>query len=122
MVAAMHRAGVPFMAGTDAPNLWVIPGPSLHEELTALVLAGFTPMEALKAATSNPARFLGLFDSLGTVEEGKIADLVLLDANPLENIANTRKISAVIVAGKLITRSELNRLELKAEMAMKMGG
>lgn len=78
IVGAMHRAGVKFLAGTDTPNPYVFPGFSLHDELALLVKAGFTPMEALQAATRNPAEYLGRLDSLGTIEESKIADLVLL--------------------------------------------
>jgi len=73
-----------------------------------LVKAGLTPMQALQAATRNPARFLGKDDSLGTAEKGKIADLVLLEANPLESISNTQKIDSVIVNGRLLDRSELD--------------
>jgi hypothetical protein len=101
VVAAMKRAGVKILAGTDLPP----DGLTLHEELSLLVEGGLTPMEALQAATRNPAEFLGRLDSLGTVERGKIADLVLLDANPLEDIRNTRKIHAVIINGKLVTAS-----------------
>jgi hypothetical protein len=101
IVAAMKRAGVKIMAGTDLPPN----GLTLHEELSLLVEAGLTPMEALQAATRNPAEFLGRLDTLGTVEQGKIADLVLLDANPLEDIRNTRKIHAVIFGGKVIPQS-----------------
>ncbi|MFB3127758.1 MAG: amidohydrolase family protein, partial [Candidatus Acidiferrales bacterium] len=73
------------MAGTDVPNPYCFPGFSLHEELALLGQAGFTPMEALQAATRNPAEFLGKLGELGTIEEGKIADLVVLDADPLED-------------------------------------
>lgn len=101
IVAAMKRAGVRIMAGTDLPPNDL----ALHEELSLLVEAGLTPMEALQTATRNPAEFLGRLDTLGTVEQGKIADLVLLDANPLEDIRNTRKIHAVIFGGKVIPKS-----------------
>jgi imidazolonepropionase-like amidohydrolase len=82
----------------------------LHEELSLLVEGGLTPMEALQTATRNPAEFLGRLDSLGTIEEGKIADLVLLEANPLEDIRNTRKIYAVILGGKMIHKSALSEI------------
>ncbi len=106
VVAAMNRAGVRIMAGTDLPP----DGLNLHEELSLLVKAGLTPMEALQSATRNPANFLGRLDSLGTVEKGKIADLVLLDANPLADIRNTRKIHTVIFGGKMISKSSLQRI------------
>jgi imidazolonepropionase-like amidohydrolase len=80
-------------------------GLTLHEELALLVEAGLTPMEALQTATRNPAEYLNKLDSLGTIEKGKLADLVLLDANPLEDIRNTRKIRAVIIGGKLVAAS-----------------
>lgn len=115
LAATMRRAGVQFMAGTDSPNPWVLPGQSLHEELSLLVLVGFTPMEALQAATRNPAKYLGMLDSLGTVEAGKIADLVLLEANPLETISNTRRISAVVLRGRLIPKAELKQLDARAQ-------
>jgi imidazolonepropionase-like amidohydrolase len=119
MVGALHHAGVPFMAGTDtAPGVYIIPGFSLHDELANFVEAGFTPMEALQTATSNPAKFLGR-EGLGSVEPGKIADLVLLNANPLEDIRNTQKISAVIVDGRLFDRAELDRILVKVEAAAK---
>ena len=114
LVRAMRRAGVKFMAGTDAPNPFVIPGQSLHDELELLVQAGFTPMEALQSATRNPAEYLERLDTLGTVEQGKIADLLLLDGNPLEDINNTRQISAIILRGKLLTKPKLEEMSLKA--------
>ena len=110
VVGMMKRAGVDFIAGTDTANPYVFPGFSLHDELALLVQAGFTPMAALQAATRDPARYLGRLDSVGTIEKGKIADLVLLDANPLAEIGNTRKISAVVVGGTLINRPELDKM------------
>jgi hypothetical protein len=106
LVKTMQRAGVKIMAGTDLP-----PDRSrLHEELSLLVEAGLTPMEALQSATRNPAEFLGRFDSLGTIERGKIADLILLDANPLEDIRNIQKLNAVVFGGKLIPKSSLEAM------------
>jgi adenine deaminase len=111
----MRRAGVKFIAGTDLANPYCFPGFSLHDELGLLVQAGLTPMEALQAATYNAAEFLGMRDSLGTVEAGKIADLVLLDANPLEDIGNTRKIAAVVVGGKYYPKNSLDEMLAKVE-------
>jgi Amidohydrolase family len=115
VVRRMKEAGVPLMAGTDLGGDYIYPGFSLHDELTLFVEAGFTPLEVLKAATRNPAEFLGLLDSRGTVEKGKIADLVLLNANPLEDIHNTQKIEAVVVNGRFLDRKELDQLLAKAE-------
>ena len=109
VVGRMHRAGVRILAGSDAPWL-VVPGFSLHDELVLLVQAGFTPADALRAATSDAAEFLGLQNSLGTVETGKRADLVLLDANPLEDIRNTQKISGVSLQGRYFNRQALDGL------------
>jgi imidazolonepropionase-like amidohydrolase len=120
IVGAMHRAGVPFMAGTDtAPGVYIVPGFSLHDELANFVEAGFTPMEALQTATSNPARFLGREASLGSVEPGKVADLVVLSANPLEDIRNTRKISIVVANGQFFDRAALDQILMQVEAAAK---
>jgi hypothetical protein len=113
IVGEMYRAGVRMLAGTDMPNPYTLPGFSLHQELELLVEAGLPPIEALKAATLNPAIFLHKEKELGTVEKGKIADLVLLDANPLENISNTKTINAVVVNGKLLKRKDLDELLAK---------
>jgi imidazolonepropionase-like amidohydrolase len=111
MTLAMFRAGVPFMAGTDtAAGVHVFPGFSLHQELALFVRAGLTPMQALQTATRNPAEFMGRLKDLGTIEPGKLADLVLLDANPLDDIANTRRIRAVVLAGRYLDRTELDRM------------
>jgi imidazolonepropionase-like amidohydrolase len=107
----MFRAGVPFMAGTDtAAGVHIFPGFSLHQELALFVQAGLTPMQALQTATRNPAQFMGRLADMGTVEKGKFADLILLDANPLDDIANTRRIRAVVLAGRYFGRAELDHM------------
>jgi imidazolonepropionase-like amidohydrolase len=115
LVNAMHRAGVQFMAGTDSPAPYVIPGFSLHQELEWLVKSGFTPAQALQAATIDPAIFLVNLDKYGVIEKGHIADLVLLNANPLEDIRNTQKIAAVVFGGKYYSREDLDNLLASAE-------
>ena len=116
MVNTLHRAGVPFLAGTDtAAGVHVFPGFSLHEELQLFVSAGFTPQEALQTATVNPAKFLGMTGRLGSVEKGKLADLVLLDASPLDDIRNTQKIFAVVANGRFYSRAELDKVLLEVE-------
>jgi imidazolonepropionase-like amidohydrolase len=118
MVSDMHRVGVPFLAGTDtAPGIFIIPGFSLHDELANFVEAGFTPMEALQTATSNPAKFFGTESMEGSIAKGKSANLVLLDADPLTDIHNTRKIAAVIANGHLYDRPALDALLKAAESA-----
>jgi imidazolonepropionase-like amidohydrolase len=119
LVTAMHRAGIPFLAGTDVTNPYCFPGFSLHDELALLVEeCKFTPLEALQCATSNPAKFFGMEQDLGTVEKGKLADLVLFDANPLEDIKNTQRIAAVVANGKLITKVELQKMLTDVEAAV----
>jgi hypothetical protein len=110
VVGTMQRVGVGILAGTDEGNPFCYPGFSLHDELGFLVQAGLTPMQALQAATLNPARFLEKEKDFGTIEEGKIADLILLDANPLEHIGNTKKIAAVVYGGNLFDRTALDQI------------
>ncbi|HEV2197328.1 MAG TPA: amidohydrolase family protein [Candidatus Acidoferrum sp.] len=111
VVRMLHKAGVEFLAGTDTPaGVHIFPGFSLHEELQRFVAAGFTPLEALQTATLNPARFFGVQEQLGTIEEGKIADLVLLSANPLEDISNTQKIAGVFVNGRYFYHAEIEKM------------
>ena len=118
VVGMLHKAGVPFLAGTDTPaGVHIFPGFSLHEELQRFVAAGFTPLEALQTATLNPAQFFGMEDQLGSIEKGKFADLVLLSANPLEDIANTQKISAVVLNGRFFSQKELEKLLAGVEAA-----
>ena len=118
-VGELHRAGIPLLAGTDAPVSHVYPGFTLHDELALFVEAGLTPLEALQTATLNPAKFSGQVDSLGTVEAGKIADLLLLEANPLEDIRNTAKIAGVVVGGRFLPEESLQAMlaELEEQIA-----
>jgi len=115
IVGKMQANGVRIMAGTDiaAPN--VFPGSSLHEDLAYLVEAGLTPMQALQASTKNPAEFLGKLQTQGTIEQGKFADLLLLDASPLDDIHNTQKIRALVLRGKLWDRTALDGLLVSVE-------
>ena len=108
VVNVMRKSSVKVMAGTDGP-LSEAAG-NLHEELALLVEAGFTPMEALQSATRNPAEFLGLSSSIGSIQAGRLADLVLLDANPLEDIRHTKKIRAVVLGGRYLDRDVLDRM------------
>ena len=115
----LKNSGVKLLAGTDMPQVFVYPGFSLHDELALLVQSGLTPLEALRTATYNPAEYLGALDSLGTVSQGKIADLVLLDADPLSDIRNTRRISAVIANGRVFDAAALAGLLTHVETALK---
>lgn len=110
IVGAMFRAGVPMLAGTDTQNPYCFPGFSLHDELALLVESGITPLGALQMATRNPAIFIGATDRYGSVSAGKIADLVILDADPLQDIHNTTRIRAVFLAGKYFDRAALDKL------------
>ncbi len=105
IVGALHRAGVPIVAGTDQ----AVPGHSLHREMELYVKAGFTPLEAIQAATIVPARAMGMEKEVGTIEAGKRADLIIVDGNPLEDIRNTRKVRSVITNGVMYDCSELWR-------------
>jgi imidazolonepropionase-like amidohydrolase len=110
MVLGLHRAKVDLLAGTDTPNPYCYPGFSLHDELELLVSAGLTPLEALQCATRNPARYLDRLKDIGTIEQGKLADLVLLEDDPLADIKNTRKIAAVVVNGKWLAKESLEKM------------
>jgi imidazolonepropionase-like amidohydrolase len=110
IVRAMHSGGVPILAGTDTPNPYTYPGFSLPEELHLLVVAGLSPKEVLELATRQAAEFLGVERDFGSVEPGKIANLVLLDANPLTDIGNIKKVRAVFIRGKMLDRAKLDEL------------
>lgn len=109
IVGMMARSGVGLLAGTDTGNAHVVPGWALHQELALLVAAGLTSQQALASATVNAARYFG-DESSGTIERGKKADLILLRANPLLDIRNTEKISAVVLGGKLLGRNQLDAM------------
>jgi len=110
LVSLATRTRIEVLAGTDTGDPYTIPGATLHDELEQLVAAGMTPHQALQAATIVPARFLEWDEQMGTIEKGKVADLVMLDANPLEDIRNTRKIAAVFARGRYFSRRDLDAL------------
>lgn len=110
LVKAFKEAGIPLLAGTDSGCSGVVWGYSLHDEIELLVKAGLTPEEALSSSTRLSAKWLGIDDKIGTVEVGKFADLVLLDANPLDNIQNTRKISDVFLNGQWVSRNKIDKM------------
>lgn len=110
MVKYMHKKGVTFMAGTDAPIGFLVPGLSLHQEIEELCASGLSELEAIKTATINPAKYFNLEESLGRIKQGYIADLIILDKNPLENISYTKSIQAVIKDGYFMNRSYLDSL------------
>lgn len=115
MIPRLVEAGVGIMAGTDMPLAQLTPGFSLHEELALLVNAGLTPMQAIEAATLRPAEYFGLENQQGYIAEGMMADLVILDANPLEDINNTKRIRAVMREGHLHTRDDLDKILSRLE-------
>jgi len=110
LVRGFQVEGVRMLVGTDAMNTGVVPGFSAHDELADLVTAGLTPFQALRAATANAAEFLDTRGQRGVVAAGQNADLVLLDANPLENIANSRRIAGVVLRGRWLSRSDIGKM------------
>ena len=109
-IKALYDAGVPFLLGSDAPQLWNVPGFSAHRELGALVAAGLTPYQALRTGTVDVAKFMGEEGRAGVVRTGARADLMLLDANPLDAIANSLRINGVVVNGRWIGPAERERM------------
>jgi imidazolonepropionase-like amidohydrolase len=107
LIKEMHDAGVPFALGSDAPQMWNVPGFSIHRELQSLIDAGLTPYQALKTGTVNVGVYFGTSD--GVVAAGRRADLVLLEANPLQNIANSTRIAGVVVNGRWLSKAEIDR-------------
>lgn len=118
IVSTMHKKGVPIMAGTDCASIGVFWGSSIHEELDLLVQAGLSELEALKTATLNPAIFLEKTEYLGTIKKGKMADLIILDQNPLIDISNTRKINGVITNGNYFNRIAIDSLLMVVELSV----
>lgn len=118
-VRELFAYDVPILAGTDTGTPYSVPGFALHDELELLVGAGVTTRQALYAATVEPARFLGLRDDLGSVEPRKVADLVVLDADPLQDIRNTRRIHTVITRGRVISPTARQRMLAEIEAAVK---
>jgi len=110
MIRRMHEAGVGIAVGSDLAGRDVLPGFSVHDEIALLAASGLTPMEALRAGTSEAARLLNAAGKLGTIAPGKAADLVLLDGDPLADVKNVGRISAVVLRGKLLERADLDRL------------
>jgi hypothetical protein len=119
LTGAAYRAGVPVMVGTDANDSYVFVGSSVHDELDELIKAGLKPGEALDAATRTGAEYLGKTADYGTIVLGRAADLVLLDANPLDDIRNVRRINSVIIGGRYLPRTALDSLLSSAEAAAK---
>lgn len=117
LVGRFQKAGVGILAGTDDSNPYVMPGFSLHDELVMLVESGLTPLQALQSATLDPANFFSQLDSLGTVAPGKFADMILLDANPLADIRNTKRIRGVVVNGRFLNRQDLDSILAGIEAA-----
>jgi hypothetical protein len=109
-IKALHDAGVPFLLGSDAPQLWNVPGFSTHRELGALVAAGLTPYQALRTGTVNVARYLKEEGRSGVVRSGARADLILLDANPLVDVSNSMRINGVVVNGRWIGPTEREQM------------
>jgi imidazolonepropionase-like amidohydrolase len=109
LIKRLHDAGVPFALGSDAPQWWNVPGFSIHRELQVLVAAGLTPYQALRTGTANVAAYFGTSATAGTVTRGKRADLVLLDANPLDDISNSSKIAGVVLNGRWLPRPAIDQ-------------
>jgi imidazolonepropionase-like amidohydrolase len=110
LILELHRKGAGLLLGSDSPQIFNVPGFAIHRELEYLVDAGLTPFEALQTGTANPAEFFGWSGDFGVVRTGAEADLILLDANPLEDITNTRRIHGVMLRGCWLPRSELDGL------------
>jgi imidazolonepropionase-like amidohydrolase len=121
LVRRMNEEHVGLLAGTDVATPWTIPGAALHEELLALVEAGLTPLESLRTATLNPARYFEKTGEFGTVAPGMIADLVLIDGDPLSDIRNVRRISGVVANGRYLDRAALDGMLATAEQLARSG-
>jgi imidazolonepropionase-like amidohydrolase len=109
IIKSLHDAGVPFALGSDAPQLWNVPGFSVHRELQSIVAAGLTPYQALRTGTANVGIYFGTQNETGTIAIGRRADLLLLDANPLQDIANSTKIAGVMVNGRWLSKADIDK-------------
>lgn len=109
LIKALHDGGAGLLLGSDAPQVWNVPGFSIHRELATYVAAGLTPYQALQTGTRNVAVHTGTLAQAGTIEAGKRADLVLLQGNPLQDISNTSKIGGVLIGGRWLPRAEIQR-------------
>ena len=116
-----EAAGIQLLAGTDLTIPYTYPGSSVHDEMKLFVTAGLTPLQALQTAVTNPVKYFRLEQTMGSVAPGKLAELVLLDGNPLLDIGNTDRIAAVITHGKLIRKPQLDAMLLQAERAAHNG-
>lgn len=118
MVRRFQALGVPLLAGSDGPQLFMVPGFGVHRELEAMVRAGLTPYEALLSATRTPAAYLGKANQSGTITVGKEADLVLLDANPLTSITNTMRVQGTMLRGEWLDKATLDEMRAKVKEAV----
>jgi imidazolonepropionase-like amidohydrolase len=109
LIKALHDGGAGLLLGSDAPQVWNVPGFSIHRELQTYVAAGLTPFDALATGTRNVAAYSGTLESAGTIEAGKRADLVLLEGNPLQEISNTRRIAGVVIDGRWLSKAEIDK-------------
>jgi imidazolonepropionase-like amidohydrolase len=109
LIKALHAGGVPFLLGSDAPQVWNVPGFSVHRELRVLVESGLTPYQAIETGTRHVARFFGAEAQRGTIEAGKRADLVLLEGNPLDDIGNSGRVAGIVLAGRWHARADLEK-------------
>jgi hypothetical protein len=118
VLRALHEGGAKIAFGTDSPQLFNVPGFSIHHEMPIMVQCGFTPFEVLQSATVKPAEYFGTTNETGTIAKGKRADLILLEANPLESVANVAKRAGVMVHGRWLPESEIQaRLAKYAEQS-----
>ena len=109
LIKALHAGGVGLLLGSDGPQVWNVPGFSVHRELRYLVQAGLTPWQALETGTRNVAVFFGTAAERGSIAPGRRADLVLLDGDPLADIANSSRIAAVVLGGRLLTKDDIDK-------------